>query len=1465
MYFETIISFTNFTIRKYRFLMLFVLITLTLPIFAINEIKTVGNTGADYSTLKAAFDAVNNGTLSGNVTLRLVASTTETATAILNASGTGAASYNSINIYPTVANLSVSGILSAPLIDLNGADNIVFDGRVNASGSTPSLTISNQSTSNTSGTSTLRFINDASNNAVRYCLIKGSETNQTSGVLFLATTTGVTGNDNNTISNCQITASTDTNRPINIIYSEGSPGSENNNNTISNNNIFDFFSRTSTSFGINISSNSTAFTISNNSFYETTTFIPTASVIYSFIYINNSIGSDFKILNNYIGGSTSQCEGEAWTKTKAANSSFNGIYVAVGTDLTTLIDGNKISNFSWNNISIGNWTGIQANSGKVNIGSTLGNTIGETTGISSIVFNSDNIGPNFYPIQINSEDSIRCENNKIGSISIINARNIVCINKSSDDGYPFINGNVIGSTTTAGSITTTTNSTIPTPQFFAAIYVKGAKNIINSNIISNLISNSTFSGLVRGIDINKGENTVNNNLISKITTASSSAMSLIGVSFSGNNYDNIISGNTISDIKNTNSSNINGTVIGMNLSLTNINTISKNFICNIDVPSNTTNTKIYGIRIENGTGTYSNNIVSLSTAATAIMYGIYESGSQDCNLYHNTVYVGGSPSSGVLNSYALYSASNSNTINYKNNIFENSRSNSGANGKNYAAYFNYSTAGSLTLNYNVYFTNGTGGVLGHSDTDKYNIPLITGQDANSLRTTPGFLNVGGTTATDYKPVVSKFDGTIGTLIIDDFGGAIRASIPTIGAWEFAGGNMWKGSVDTDWGNASNWTLSTIPASGDNIIFDPYPINHLVLDVNRTVNNITINQSTYRIVLNGKRLTLQGALIFTNGAQIDAAATNSRLIFAGTTQQYLNSTWLLNTEIYDIDLGYSIIYPVILSGNLVLLGNISSSGGRLDASTNSPTITYRGSLAQQVNNNVYSLGKVHNLTIDNTVGLTINASLTISNTLTINTGKLLTLSASTKLQVNDSIINNAGAAGFVLNSTTTGTCSLINNTNNVPATARRYIGGTSTAWHFLSSPISSQPLSGDWKPTGTYSDGTGYDLYVWDEPANCWVYNLNNSVAPTWNSVHPSADFIAGKGYLYALQATNQTKQFAGLLNNGNIPISINNSSTKSHKGFNFLGNPYPSSIDWTINAGFTRDMLELTGGGFNIWIWSNTANNYGVYNSADTDGTGTNGSTRYISPNMGFFVKASNAGTFVFKNAARLSNEARNWTRVKTNQKTLPSLSVKVNSTDSLGSDEVQFNFNLDINESGAPKLYSNVKTAPSLFIQSNDEDFTTYYLTNTSENPSIEVGFKAGKDGKYSLSANEFKNDFEVILLEDKQTGKVTDLKSTDNYIFTSKTTDNPSRFNIHFSKTALDDLVLGFAKVFATNKNININLKEAKGTFTVKILDVNGIIFDEFTAVGGEQRIVPNPINGVVFVKLYNNEKSKTFKLLN
>ena len=71
-------------------------------------IKTVGTSGADYPTLKGAFDAINAGTITGEIILQVVDNTTESATAVLNASGTGSAGYSSVLIYPTMAGKSAS-------------------------------------------------------------------------------------------------------------------------------------------------------------------------------------------------------------------------------------------------------------------------------------------------------------------------------------------------------------------------------------------------------------------------------------------------------------------------------------------------------------------------------------------------------------------------------------------------------------------------------------------------------------------------------------------------------------------------------------------------------------------------------------------------------------------------------------------------------------------------------------------------------------------------------------------------------------------------------------------------------------------------------------------------------------------------------------------------------------------------------------------------------------------------------------------------------------------------------------------------------------------------------------------------------------------------------------------------------------------------------------------------------------
>ena len=172
-----------------------------------------------FSTLKDAFDEINNGTYTSDIVIKIHNSTYEYASAILNPSTPGNP-YSRVSIYPTKTGLSITGNLPGPLIDLNGADKVTIDGRVNATGSTKSLNIVNLSTSSTNNTSTIRFINGAINNTVKYCSIKGAETSSEGAIILFQTTT-FSGNSGNLIDRNNITGSTATNRPENVIYSLG--------------------------------------------------------------------------------------------------------------------------------------------------------------------------------------------------------------------------------------------------------------------------------------------------------------------------------------------------------------------------------------------------------------------------------------------------------------------------------------------------------------------------------------------------------------------------------------------------------------------------------------------------------------------------------------------------------------------------------------------------------------------------------------------------------------------------------------------------------------------------------------------------------------------------------------------------------------------------------------------------------------------------------------------------------------------------------------------------------------------------------------------------------------------------------------------------------------------------------------------------------------------------------------------
>ena len=186
---------------------------------AVNETKTVGATGANYATLMAAFDAINTGALTGNITLQIIDNTTELLSASLSASGTGnpgfMANYSSVTIYPTVSGKTIYGNLAQPLIFLYGADNVTIDGRLNRQGSTSDLTITNDTRQ------AIAFYKGAANNTIRYCTLKGSMQGATyGGVIHFYTEYSGVGNNTNIIEYNNITSTT-AGLTCNAIYSAG--------------------------------------------------------------------------------------------------------------------------------------------------------------------------------------------------------------------------------------------------------------------------------------------------------------------------------------------------------------------------------------------------------------------------------------------------------------------------------------------------------------------------------------------------------------------------------------------------------------------------------------------------------------------------------------------------------------------------------------------------------------------------------------------------------------------------------------------------------------------------------------------------------------------------------------------------------------------------------------------------------------------------------------------------------------------------------------------------------------------------------------------------------------------------------------------------------------------------------------------------------------------------------------------
>lgn len=475
---------------------------------------------------------------------------------------------------------------------------------------------------------------------------------------------------------------------------------------------------------------------------------------------------------------------------------------------------------------------------------------------------------------------------------------------------------------------------------------------------------------------------------------------------------------------------------------------------------------------------------------------------------------------------------------------------------------------------------------------------------------------------------------------------------------------------------------------------------------------------------------------------------------------------------------------------------------------------------------------------------INISTAACNNMTIQSGAVVTVTANNALTVNGTLTNNAGNSGLVIESTSSGTGSLIHNTDNVPMTIQRFVTGfdyTSGAlsdkiYHCVSVPLHPDNASVSGLFMGSY-------LYDWEPTTNAFVAWS----APTTTPMDETEGFM-----IFYPHSSGTTYTFAGEANNGTFTCNTS-AATPGDSGFYLVPNPYPSSIDCYAASGWTKTNLEN-----NVWIWNSEWQNYAVWNGT----IGTNGGSQYIPVGQSFFVQSNAASPVLSMNNDVRVHSTTPFLKDQTSVSDILRLHVDANGS----SDELVIYFDdagIDaqkiIGFNGPPKIYS----------YSGTQMMAIQALPHYSQPTSVEVGFQMTVDSLVTLTASEFESfdPFLSIVLEDNLSGQLIDLRTNPVYTFAHSHSNFQNRFTVHFgnSTTSINEAAHDFS-IYNSNDKIAISIPSLVGKEAmIEILDLTGRLLWTSEMTLEHCSLIPQPdVQGIVLVRVTGSTGIFTSRLL-
>jgi hypothetical protein len=545
----------------------------------------------------------------------------------------------------------------------------------------------------------------------------------------------------------------------------------------------------------------------------------------------------------------------------------------------------------------------------------------------------------------------------------------------------------------------------------------------------------------------------------------------------------------------------------------------------------------------------------------------------------------------------------------------------------------------------------------------------------------------------------------------------------------------------------------------------------------------------------------------------------------------------------------------VTGNtLHIYGSIATSSmGAITAS--SGTIELNGSSPQAIPPSVFQGNTIQNLTVNNTSGVTLQGALNVSGVITPLNGPLNSNGHLTLLSTSGqtALISGNGSG------TVTGS-----------VTIQRYLS-SAFGYKYISSPFSNGTIG----QLSSYLSTTATipQVYRYDENR----LNSGNAVSGWTSYTTTSNPLNVMEGYAVNMGSTAASAliSVSGTVNNGDYSTTLYNHNRTYTQGFNLVGNPYPSPIDWNASSGWTRTNIDGA-----IYFFSASGDEYsGVYTSYTNGISGADGDN--IIPAMqGFFVHVSSgqsSGTLGMNNNVRIDKPNPTFKSADADARKILRFSAAFDAAQSLKDPLVLYfdpaaTTGFD-SESDALKLMNTDPSVPNMYTVSDDNQrLSISGMPLPSDSlTGIPVGIQTLKDGWISFTAksiDQLPSAYSIFLF-DKEKNTYSDLRLNAAYRFYLKAGDYSKRFMLLLSTNGLPAPPVSADKLFTVtrsggNYQAVIGLKEGQNG-TLYIRNMAGQTIREVSAAGGQTvEIGSGAMNGVYIVTLVSGNRVYSEKTL-